>query len=40
LNILDIFESLREQTGSSLVREILDRVREDVEMGRTLATAF
>jgi len=40
VNILDIFEALREQTGSALMREILDRVREDAEMGRTLATAF
>lgn len=40
VNILDIFHALREQTGSALLREILDHVREDVEMGRTLATAF
>jgi len=40
VNIIDIFEALREQTGSALLREILDHVREDVEMGRTLATAF
>ncbi|NSW54495.1 MAG: type II secretion system F family protein [Armatimonadetes bacterium] len=40
VNILDIFEALREQTGSALMREILDKVRSDVEMGRTLATAF
>jgi AcrR family transcriptional regulator len=40
INILDIFEALREQTGSALMREILDSVRDDVEMGRTLATAF
>jgi hypothetical protein len=40
INILDIFEALREQTGSALMREILDSVRADVEMGRTLATAF
>ncbi len=40
INILDILEALREQTGSALMREILAKVREDVEMGRTLATAF
>jgi hypothetical protein len=40
VNILDIFDALREQTGSALLRDILDHVREDVEMGRTLATAF
>lgn len=40
VNILDIFEALREQTGSALMREILDHVRQDVEMGRTLATSF
>ena len=40
VNILDIFDALREQTGNALLREILDKVREDVEMGRTLATAF
>ncbi len=40
VNILDIFEALREQTGSALMREILEKVRDDVEMGRTLAMAF
>ena len=40
VNILDILEALREQTSSALMREVLDSVREDVEMGRTLATAF
>lgn len=40
VNILDIFDALREQTGSALLRDILDHVREDVEMGRTLATSF
>ena len=40
VNILDIFDALREQTGNGLLREILEKVREDVEMGRTLATAF
>lgn len=40
VNILDIFDALREQTGSALLRDILEHVREDVEMGRTLATSF
>ena len=40
VNILDIFDALREQTGSMLLREIMEHVREDVEMGRTLATSF
>ena len=40
VNILDILDALREQTGSALMREIMEKVRTDVEMGRTLATAF
>ena len=40
LNILDIFEALREQTNNPLLREIIESVRADVENGRTLATAF
>lgn len=40
VNILDILDALREQTGSALMREIMEKVRDDVEMGRTLATAF
>ena len=40
VNILDIFEALREQTGSAMLRDILAHVREDAEMGRSLATAF
>lgn len=40
LNILDIFEALREQSANPLLREIIDSVRADVENGRTLATAF
>ena len=40
INILDIFDALREQTDSGLLREVIDSVREDAEMGRTLATAF
>lgn len=40
LNILDIFEALREQSPNPLLREIIDSVRADVENGRTLATAF
>lgn len=40
LNILDIFEALREQSPNPLLREIIESVRADVENGRTLATAF
>jgi len=40
LNILDIFEALREQSTNPLLREVIDSVRADVENGRTLATAF
>jgi len=40
INILDIFETLREQSNNPLLREIIDSVRADVENGRTLATAF
>jgi hypothetical protein len=40
LNILDIFEALREQTSNPLLREIVESLRTDVENGRTLATAF
>ncbi|MHB8996268.1 MAG: type II secretion system F family protein [Armatimonadota bacterium] len=40
LNILDIFEALREQTSNPLMREVIESVRGDVENGRTLATAF
>ncbi len=40
VNILDIFRALREQTDNPYLREIIDSVREDVEMGRSLATAF
>jgi len=40
INILDIFDTLREQSDSAFFQEVIDSVREDVEMGRTLATAF
>ena len=40
LNILDIFEALREQSSNPLLREVIESVRSDVENGRTLATAF
>lgn len=40
INVLDIFESLREQSSSPLMREVITSVRNDVENGRTLATAF
>jgi len=40
VNILDILEALRAQTSNPQLREILESVREDLEMGRMLATAF
>jgi len=40
INILDIFDTLREQSDSAFFQEVIDSIREDVEMGRTLATAF
>jgi hypothetical protein len=40
VNILDILEALRAQTSNAQLREILESVREDLEMGRMLATAF
>jgi len=40
INILDIFDALKEQSNNPLMREIIDSVREDIEMGRSLATAF
>lgn len=40
VNLLDILTALREQSGNALLREIVDSVRDDVEMGRSLATAF
>ena len=40
VNILDIFTALREQSNNAFLCEVIDSVREDVEMGRTLATAF
>jgi len=40
INILEIFEALRAQTNNPYLREILDSVREDAEMGATLAVAF
>jgi hypothetical protein len=40
INILEILEALRAQTSNAFLREALDSVREDLEMGRTLATGF
>jgi hypothetical protein len=40
INILDIFDALKEQADDPLLREIVDQVRTDVENGRSLATAF
>ena len=40
INILDIFDAVKEQSDDPLLREIIDQVRTDVENGRTLATSF
>lgn len=40
INILEILETLREQTQNAFLREVLEQVQNDVEMGHTLATAF
>jgi hypothetical protein len=40
INILEILEALRAQTTNGYLREAIDSVREDLEMGRTLATGF
>jgi len=40
VNILDIFRALKEQTENPYLRQIIDTVREDVEMGRSLAAAL
>lgn len=40
INILDIFEALKEQSSDPLLREVIDSVRQDVENGRNIATAF
>src|ERR1035437_1260680 len=40
VNILEIFEALREGTENRFLREVLYSVQESVEMGRSLATAF
>ncbi len=40
VNILDVLEALRNQSDKAQMVEIIDSVRHDLEMGRTLATAF
>ncbi len=40
INILEIIETLRAQTTNAFLREVLEQVQEDVEMGHTLATSF
>jgi hypothetical protein len=40
INILEIIETLRAQTSNALLREVLEQVQQDVEMGHTLATSF
>ncbi|MGD9494859.1 MAG: type II secretion system F family protein [Armatimonadota bacterium] len=40
INILEILETLHAQTTNPFLREVLEQVRQDVEMGHTLATSF
>jgi hypothetical protein len=40
VNILEVLDALKHQSGKPQLREIMDSVRHDIEMGRTLATAF
>ena len=40
INILEILETIRAQTSNALLREVLEQVQQDVEMGHTLATSF
>jgi len=40
VNILDIMDALHAQSSNPYLREVLESVREDLEMGRTLATGF
>lgn len=40
VNVLDIFDTLEAQAENAFLREVLRKVREHLEMGHTLATAF
>jgi len=40
INILEVLDTLRSQVDRAYFREVIDTVRRDIEMGRTLATAF
>jgi len=40
INILEVLDTLRSQMDTAYLREVIDTVRRDIEMGRTLATAF
>ena len=40
INILEVLDTLRSQVDKAYLREVIDTVRRDIEMGRTLATAF
>ncbi len=40
INVLEILETLRAQTTNAFLREVLQEVQEDVEMGHTFATSF
>jgi MSHA biogenesis protein MshG len=40
VNILDVLDALKHQNEKPQLREVMDSVRHDIEMGRTIATAF
>ena len=40
VNILEVLDALKHQSDRPQMREVIDSVRHDLEMGRTLATAF
>lgn len=40
INILEVLDTLRSQVDKPYLRDVIDHVRRDIEMGRTLATAF
>lgn len=40
VNLLEGLEALKSQSTTPMLKEIIDSIRSDVEMGRTLATAF
>jgi len=40
VNLLEALEALKSQSSKPMLKEIIDSIRHDVEMGRTLATSF